>query len=188
MTITDAPLSRSRRRGVNALWQLPAAAALVAFAAIAVGLRAELVGFVYLALVTPELCRIDITERRLPNALIVPGYLMTATGLLFGWLRTGSAPITAAAAGAAVFGFLLLLSAGGGMGMGDVKLGGLLGLNLGVLGVTAAIAGPTVAFVIGGFAGAVALILPGSGTRIPFGPYLLIGFWAATALPLLGIG
>ncbi|TAM68358.1 MAG: prepilin peptidase [Microbacteriaceae bacterium] len=185
MTTTVAP--PSRRSGPDALWQLPAAAALVTLAAVTLGMRFELVGFVYLALVTPELCRTDIAQRRLPNALVMPGYLMTATGLLFGWLRTGSAPVTAVVAGAAVFGFLLLLSAGGGMGMGDVKLGGLLGLNLGVLGPVAAVVGPTIGFVVGGLAGVLALLTPGSGTRIPFGPYLLIGFWAATALRLLGV-
>ncbi|WP_308465440.1 prepilin peptidase [Rathayibacter soli] len=177
-----------RRRGVDALWQVPVAAALVAIAAVSVGIRPELVGFLYLALVSSELCRTDVTQRRLPNALVVPGYFATVIGLAFGWLRTGVPPVTAVLAGAGAFAFLLLLSAGGGMGMGDVKLGGLLGLNLGVLGVAAAVAGPTIAFVIGGLAGVVALILPASGTRIPFGPYLLIGFWAASALPMFGIG
>lgn len=174
----------------RALWQAPVAAALAVLALAAVGVRAELVGFVYLAVITPELCRVDLTAHRLPNALVLPGYLVTATGLLFGWLRSGQPPVVALAAGCASFGFLLLLGLGGGMGMGDVKLGGLLGLNLGVLGVTAAIAGTAIGFVAGGLAGLIAWCAPGAGrsARIPFGPYLLFGSWSATALPLLGIG
>jgi leader peptidase (prepilin peptidase) / N-methyltransferase len=172
------------RRAVDALWQLPTAVALGALTVMIVGVRPELVGFLYLALVSAELCTTDVVERRLPNALVLPGYAVTATGLLFGWLRTGAAPTTALVSGVAVFAFLLLLSVAGGMGMGDVKLGGLLGLNLGALGVVAAIAGPTLGFVAGGVAGVIALILPGSTTlhRIPFGPYLLLGFWSTVVL------
>jgi leader peptidase (prepilin peptidase)/N-methyltransferase len=165
----------------DALWQVPAALALSALAFAAVGARAELIGFLYLAVVTGELCKADLTQRRLPNALVLPGYLVTATGLLFGWLRSGATPTGAVVSGVAAFVFLLLLSVGGGMGMGDVKLAGLLGLNLGTLGVVAAVAGPTLGFVAGGVAGLITVVLPGHGmlSRIPFGPYLLFGFWLA---------
>ena len=172
----------------RALWQGPLALGLCTLALVAVGFRAEVVGLLYLATVTPELCRTDVTAHRLPNALVLPGYAITATGLVFGWLRTGQVPVGPAIAGCATFGFLLLLSLGGGMGMGDVKLGGLLGLNLGSITVMASIAGPVIGFVAGGIAGLIALVVPGSGAlrRIPFGPYLLFGFWSASTLPLLG--
>lgn len=172
---------------LRAAWQAPVAIGLCALAVAAVGIRPELVGFFYVAIVTAELCRTDVTARRLPNALVLPGYGITATGAVFGWLRTGTLPAGALIAGCATFGFLLLLGLGGGMGMGDVKLGGLLGLNLGAIGAVAAIAGPMIGFVVGGIAGLVTLALPTTDglRRIPFGPYLLFGFWSAAALQLI---
>jgi len=177
----------SPARAARAIWQAPVAIGLCALAVVAVGVRAELVGFLYLAVVTPQLCMADVRAHRLPNAIVLPGYAVTGVGVMFGWLRTGAVPSTALAACAATFGFLLLLGLGGGMGMGDVKLGGLLGLNLGALGVVAAIAGPVLGFVAGGVAGLITLALPGTDTlrRIPFGPYLLFGFWSASTLPML---
>jgi leader peptidase (prepilin peptidase) / N-methyltransferase len=174
-------------RMLRAAWQAPVAIGLCALAVVAVGIRPELVGFLYVAVVTAELCRTDVTARRLPNALVLPGYGITATGLVFGWLRAGDPPAGALIAGCATFGFLLILGIGGGMGMGDVKLGGLLGINLGAIGVVAAIAGPVIGFVVGGIAGLVTLALPTTDRlrRIPFGPYLLFGFWSAAALPLI---
>jgi leader peptidase (prepilin peptidase)/N-methyltransferase len=128
-----------------------------------------------------------MTAHRLPNAVVLPGYGITATGVVFGWLRTGIPPVGALIAGGATFGFLLILGLGGGMGMGDVKLGGLLGINLGTIGAVAAIAGPVIAFVVGGIAGLITLTLPATDglRRIPFGPYLLFGFWSAAVLPLV---
>jgi leader peptidase (prepilin peptidase)/N-methyltransferase len=174
-------------RMLRAAWQVPVAFGLCALAVAVLGVRPELIGFLYVAVVTGELCRVDVTAHRLPNALTLPGYGITATGVVFGWLRTGDPPAGALIAGCATFGFLLIIGLGGGMGMGDVKLGGLLGLNLGTLGAVAAIAGPVIGFVAGGIAGLVALALPMTDglRRIPFGPYLLFGFWSAAALPLI---
>jgi leader peptidase (prepilin peptidase)/N-methyltransferase len=172
---------------LRAAWQAPVAIGLCALACAAVGIRPELVGFLYVAVVTAQLCRTDMTAHRLPNAVVLPGYGITATGVVFGWLRTGIPPVGALIAGCATFGFLLMLGLGGGMGMGDVKLGGLLGINLGTIGAVAAIAGPVIAFVVGGIAGLIALALPATDglRRIPFGPYLLFGFWSAAVLPLV---
>ena len=73
--------------------------------------------------------------------------------------------------------------------MGDVKLAGVLGLCLGSLGVVHAVMAIMVAFAAGGIAGAVVLArrVGGRRSRIPFGPFLLAGFWIALALtPTLG--
>jgi leader peptidase (prepilin peptidase)/N-methyltransferase len=181
MLITSAP---ARSLLVRVAWQGPLALALAALAVFAAGFRPELVLFLYLALVTGELCRTDLSEHRLPNALIVPGYGFAAVGLLWRSIDKGTPPWLPLASGAALFSFLFVLNLAGGMGMGDVKLGGALGIALGTLGIVPSIAGSVLGFVAGGVAGIVALLLPGASDlrRIPFGPFLLFGFWAAVAL------
>ena len=56
-------------------WQVPLAGALLVLCLYGVGPRFEAVGCLYLALVTPELCRVDLAEHRLPNALVLPGFV-----------------------------------------------------------------------------------------------------------------
>jgi leader peptidase (prepilin peptidase)/N-methyltransferase len=164
--------------------RLPVALALALVAVLVVGIRPPLVGLLSVALVTEELCRVDVAERRLPNRLVLPLYPAILTGIAAEWATTGTSPLTALGAGAGYFGFLLVLCIAGGMGMGDVKLGGALGLALGALGVGAAASGLLFAFVLGAIGGVVALTRPRiedstpvRSRRIPFGPFLLAGFW-----------
>lgn len=165
-------------------WQVPLTLALGVLAVLAVGIRPALVVPLYLAVIAGELCRVDIAEHRLPNVLVLPGYGFAAVALAWQWASGGEPPWVALAAGAGSFVFLLLMNLAGGMGMGDVKLTGVLGLGLGTLGVLPAIAGTVIGFLAGGVAGIVALVSPGAGAlrRIPFGPFLLFGFWATVAL------
>lgn len=98
----------------------------------------RLVGLAYIAAVTFPLCVIDVRERRLPNVLVLPGYAVAGTGLVWDALARGH-PVQAVAevvlCAAGVLGVLLAVAAGGGIGMGDVKLAGLLILVLGGLGI-----------------------------------------------------
>lgn len=142
------------------------------------GPRPAVVPLAYLAAVTPALCRVDLREHRLPNRLVLPGYAAAGAGVMGEWFVTGDLPLMALVAGAAYLGFLLALSFGGGMGMGDVKLAGVLGLAAGLLGAGTAVLSPVLAFTAGGVAAVVAL-RRGPGSRIPFGPFLLAGFWIA---------
>jgi leader peptidase (prepilin peptidase)/N-methyltransferase len=67
----------------------------------------------------------------------------------------------------------------GGMGFGDVKLAGVLGLFLGYLSWGALFTGAFAAFVLGGTFG-LALLLSRRADRksgIPFGPWMLAGSW-----------
>lgn len=180
MTFTAQEAPRLLAR---AAWQLPLTLGLGVLAVEVVGIRPPLVLFLYLAVVGGELCRIDTAEHRLPNALVLPGYAVAAVSLLWQGIADAAVPASALVAGAGYLAFLLLMNLAGGMGMGDVKLAGLLGIGLGSLGITAAVAGPVLAFVIGGVAGLVALLAPGSDVlrRIPFGPFMLLGFWLAVA-------
>lgn len=143
-----------------------------------------LIPLLYLAAVTPTLAVVDVLEHRLPNALVLPGYPAAVLGVAGEWVRTGQPPVVAVVAGAASIVLLLALSLGGGMGMGDVKLAGVLGLTAGLLGPTAAILSPLAAFVLGGVAALVVAVRNGRGARLPFGPFLLAGFWIAAVAAL----
>jgi leader peptidase (prepilin peptidase)/N-methyltransferase len=163
---------------------LPMAAALGVVAVVAVGPSALLLGLLYVAAVTGELVRIDVDSRRLPNRLVMPGYPVALMGVSLHGVISGTHPLPALLAGASWLVFLLLLNIGGGMGMGDVKLAGVLGLCLGSIGAGHAVAGVAIAFLFGGVAGILVLArrVVGEEARIPFGPFLLAGFWIAVAL------
>jgi leader peptidase (prepilin peptidase)/N-methyltransferase len=119
------------------------------------------------------LAAIDVKHKLLPNAIILP------TSLAVGLIVAASAPgdfLAHLAAGAALGGFFFLFGAifAGSLGMGDAKLGFLLGLALGAktLGAT------LIAFV--GLLVAALYILASRGASarkdtIPFGPFLALG-------------
>ncbi|MDH6180342.1 leader peptidase (prepilin peptidase)/N-methyltransferase [Microbacteriaceae bacterium SG_E_30_P1] len=128
-----------------------------------------------LAIVTPRLYRHDVLEHRLPNRLIVPGYPLAIASLFAAALPRGEVPWVALGAGGVMFTLFLVLALAGGMGMGDVKLAGLLGLSAGALGAEAAIASVGVAFFLGGLQAVAAR--RHRERSIPFGPSLLAGYW-----------
>lgn len=178
------------RRRARIAPDLPAAVVLGTVAFLAVGPSPLLLGTLYVAAVTGALVRIDVESHRLPNRLVLPGYPVALTGIVTHGMLAGAPPTIAVAAGAAWFLFFLILSVGGGMGMGDVKLAALLGLCLGSIGVAPAVAGLALAFLFGGVAGILVLVrrVGGTQSRIPFGPFLLAGFWVAIALaPTLAV-
>lgn len=144
--------------------------------------------FLWLAAASVALALIDIDVHRLPDRIVVPSYLvgvllLGAASLLSGdgerALRAGIAMIALAAAY-----FLMALVYPGGMGLGDVKLAGLIGLYLGFTGWGALAVGALAAFILAGlFAGV--LIATGKATRksgIPFGPWMLAGAWIGLAV------
>jgi Type II secretory pathway, prepilin signal peptidase PulO and related peptidases len=178
--------STVRTRAARVAWQTPIAAALLVLALAAFGARVELLPVAYLALVTPELCRVDVSEYRLPNAIVLPGLALAAVAPLLGWAATGAPPAVPYLAGVATAGSLLGMHVAGGLGMGDVKLGTALGLSLGCLGAVVALSGPVLAFLAGGAAALIALAAPSLawGRMLPFGPFLILGYWAAIALAL----
>jgi leader peptidase (prepilin peptidase)/N-methyltransferase len=161
-----------------------------------------LVAFLWLAGVTVALAVIDLEHHRLPNAIVLPSYavggaLLAASSILVGdW----SAIVRAAIGLASLFAFYLIaaLSYPGGMGFGDVKLAGVLGLYLAWLGWGEFAVGAFAAFLLGGVF-AVVLLVTRRVERtggIPFGPWMLAGAWVgvfaggtvATAyLTLLGL-
>src|SRR5690606_7163607 len=142
----------------------------------------QVVAFLYLAAISLALALIDLDTRRLPNVLVLPMYavgavLLTASAALSGsWAALASAGVGMAGLGLAYL--LLAVVRPGGMGMGDVKLAGALGLFLGWLGPETLAVGAISGFLLGGGAGVV-MLLRGAGRRasLAFGPWLLAGAW-----------
>lgn len=143
------------------------------------GFSPVLPAYLYLAAIAVALAAIDLDVKRLPDAIVLPSYLVGVVLLAPAVVVAGD--WTAAfrgLVGAVVLGGLYLLLAllkPGGMGLGDVKLAGLLGLYLGVLGWDTLAVGGFGAFLLGG-AAAVGLLLArraGRRTAVPFGPFML---------------
>ena len=139
----------------------------------------------YLALVSVPLAVIDLRERRLPDPLVLPGYGFAGVSLARDAAERAGPAAGALAAAALSLATMLLLHIAGGAGLGDVKLAGVLGAGLGLLGWPALGLGAALAFVSAGVAAAVLLVVrgtPARGARIAFGPSLLAGFWGAPLL------
>lgn len=143
---------------------------------------------VYLAIVSIPLVVVDVRDHRLPNRLVVPGYAVLLVATLGLWLTTGSFPWHALASAAGYFVFLYLLAWLGGMGMGDVKLAGVLGGASGLVSVTAVLGSVVLAFLAAGLVSlAVWAVSRSVKTRIPFGPFMLFGFWLAIGITVIPV-
>jgi len=142
-----------------------------------------LVAFLYLAAVSIALALIDLDTHTLPNRIVLPSYLV-------GILLLGASAFVSGNGGAifrALFGMIALglfyfgmaLIYPGGMGMGDVKFAGVLGLFLGYLGWDVLLVGAFSAFVLGGFFALVLIVFRRANrtSGIPFGPWMLMGAW-----------
>jgi len=145
----------------------------------------------YLAAVSVALTLIDLDVHRLPDAIVLPSYAVAVVLLaLASWNPTGTADwaalLRALIGGAALLAvyFVLVLAYPRGMGLGDVKLAGLLGLYLAWAGWAELVVGWFAAFALGGVFSLV-LIATGRakrGSGIPFGPWMLLGAWVGLAL------
>lgn len=142
-----------------------------------------LLALLYLAAVSIALAAIDLDVHRLPNSIVLPAYLVGGVALTVAAISAADlVSLARAAAGAGIlFAFYLVLAliAPRGMGMGDVKLAGVLGLFLGWFGWEALAVGALAAFLLGGLYGVI-LILARRARRttgIPFGPWMLAGAW-----------
>lgn len=137
--------------------------------------------------VTLTLTLTDLDRKLIPNRILFPGFIVAAVLLAAGALLDGAVGSLGRAAAGTVgyFAFLLVLAlaARGGFGMGDVKLGALLGALLAYRGWDVLVVGAVAAFVLGGVVSIVLLVLRVKGRKdaIPFGPYLVVGAYVAIA-------
>ncbi|MDP9101783.1 MAG: prepilin peptidase, partial [Actinomycetota bacterium] len=168
---------------ISVRYPLVEAATALLFVAVALRFGADPVvpAFLYLAAVGLALALIDIDTHRLPNSLVLPSYpiavVLLATGLLgpHGAGQWGRALL----GGVALYSlyFALRFAYPAGMGFGDVKLAGVLGLYTGWVSWGAWGVGTFLGFLYGGLYGLVLIALGKAGrkTKVPYGPFLLAG-------------
>jgi leader peptidase (prepilin peptidase)/N-methyltransferase len=165
-----------------ALLLVPRLAAATTGLALAAAILA-LVAFLYLSAISLALALIDLDVHRLPNVIVLPAYIVGVVLLGAASVLSGDyGALLRAAIGCAALGLLYLalaLVVPGGMGFGDVKLAGVLGLFLGWLGWSPLIVGAFLAFALGGVFGLILIAVRRGGrkTAIPFGPWMLAGAW-----------
>lgn len=146
----------------------------------AVGLGWPLLFLVPLVPVGAALALIDWRTRLLPTRIIAPTYAVLVPLVVVAALASGEPRLLVRAAiGWALMGglyVLLWLIYPAGMGYGDVRLSGILGIVLGYLGVGELALGAWSAFLLGGLGGVVLVSLKVIDRKHnPFGPWMLIG-------------
>lgn len=156
-------------------------ALLFALVAVRVGVSWALPGFLLFTWLLVVVSLIDIRTRKIPNRLTYPLTPALLVLLVAGALLEGEPAVAVRAflGGVAAFGVLLVLALiqPKGMGMGDVKLAGFIGIGLGYLSWAHVALGIFLSFLLGGVIG-VLLMATGKRTakdKIPFGPYLAVG-------------
>ena len=124
---------------------------------------------------------IDLDRHRLPFAVTGVTALLVAVGLavdlIAGSAAPGLVPVVSVGIWVAVYAGVWLVTAGRGMGLGDVALAPLLGLTLGWLGWGPTLVGLLGGFVVGAVVGVLLMLAGRAGrrTRVPHGPFMLAG-------------
>ena len=152
----------------------------------------ELVAFAALAVACGVLVAIDLAVHRLPDVVVVPMYpvllatLGVASAVTGDWGALGRA--AAAALALLAFYFTLAFINPSGLGLGDVKLAGVLGLFLGWLGWQYVLIGTLAAFALNAVVALVLLLSRRADrhTGIAFGPAMIAGAAVAAWLSVGG--
>ncbi len=165
-------------------WKAAVAAGVsAAFVGLATGWDWPLLVLLPLVPISVALAVVDWRTRLLPTWVIGPTYVLTVVTVLLSWLLDGDlgepAPLLRALVGWLVAGGLYLLLwvvYPRGMGYGDVRLSGILGLALGFLGWPELVVGIYGGFLLGGvLGGLLALLRRVDRKGYPFGPFMLLG-------------
>ena len=139
-----------------------------------------------LLLVTmPAVALMDIRHRIIPNRLTYPSLIFFPALVVAAWLFNAPVDPLRALEGSAIYGggLFVLAVLSRGMGMGDVKLAGVIGVALGALGLRYVGVAAGAAILFGGVMGIVALAMGRDRkSAIPFGPSMAAGavvaaFW-----------
>ena len=167
------------RRGLR--WRASLATAVVAgILGGAVGWTPALSFLLYLAVVGVALAVVDWHTRLLPTKVIAPSYVVVAVlAALSAWSEGDLGLLVGAGLGWLVAGgtfFLLWFIYPRGMGYGDVRLSGVLGIALGYLGWGELLVGVYAGFVVGAVGGlGLSLLRIVDRKAYPFGPFMLVG-------------
>ena len=168
---------RCRHCGEAIPARYPAVELLTAVAFVAVvlvrGFHPELLALIPFTAMLIAVAFIDLQHKIVPNKIMLPAAVWgLITAIAF---RTHMAPeLLIAGAGAFIFFLLAALIHPKGMGMGDVKLAGVMGLYMGKLVIPALV----IAFLVGTVVGLALVVKYGSRSRklgVPFAPFLALG-------------
>ena len=161
---------------------------LLAGAAALTGWRPATAAVAWAAGAAVVLGAVDLASHRLPDRVTYPAYAVCAAALLVDAVVLGTWPdlLRGLLAGAAAFGVAAAAAAisPAGLGFGDVKLLGLLGLVLGWVGWGVLLTGVFLGLLTGAVVSLALLAARRVGwrTALPFGPPLLVGAVLALAL------
>ncbi|WP_435746975.1 prepilin peptidase [Nocardioides sp. SYSU DS0663] len=145
-----------------------------------IGAEWELAPLVPLVPVAVALAVVDWRTRLLPTKVIAPSYLLTIALTVLAWAATGDTGDLARAfwgwlVAGGIF-FVLWFVHPRGLGYGDVRLAGLLGIALGHLGWGELLVGVYGGFLLGGVGGGLlSLLRVVERKAFPFGPFMLVG-------------
>jgi len=145
-----------------------------------IGWDPVLLVWVYLVPVGVALAVVDWRTRLLPTKVIAPSYaVVVALTLLAGTMSGDWDSVVRAGWGWLIAGgtfFVLWFIYPRGMGYGDVRLSGLLGIALGYLGWGELLTGVYAGFLLGGVGGLLLSLLRIVDRKAyPFGPFMLVG-------------
>jgi leader peptidase (prepilin peptidase)/N-methyltransferase len=180
-------LLRGRCRGcgerISALYPAVELTTAVLFVLVALFIRPLVLvpAYLYAAAAGVALTAIDARTRRLPDAIVYPSYPVLAVLLAVGswvsgdWMALRNAAIGGLALQAGYWILVALVPRG--MGWGDAKLAGLVGLVLAYQGWGVFAVGALGAFLLGALWGVGVLVKTKGGRRttIPFGPWMCAG-------------
>jgi len=151
------------------------------------GWEADLPAYLVVGTLGVAMAYVDIREHRLPDpltsaALVAAASLLAVAAAMTGeWGAYGRAWLVAAALFTGYLALALLRPAD--LGLGDVKLAGVVGLMTGWLGWGTAVVAAFLGFLLGGLVGVLLVVAGRAGRRtaIPFGPFMLAGALLAVA-------
>ncbi len=145
---------------------------LFATAAYEFGFGLRLLWALVLIGVLISLAGIDLEHRLLPNVIVGPAALVgLALSVLASPERWWAYPVSALAVAGGLF--VLAIAYPGGMGMGDVKMGGMLGAFLGPYAALAVFLGAFCGAITGGILMAAGKV--GRRYALPFGVFMAVG-------------
>lgn len=160
------------------VWTCALASAADGLIAWRLGASPALAACLYFGVLGSVLAVLDVTTRRLPNRLVLPSYPIAVLLLgLAAFISGAWWPLARASIGMAVLAGLfgaLAVAFPGQLGLGDVKLAGLLGLYLAWFGLSALATGLLLAWSMAAFAVAIGRL--GHRRRsLPLAPFLVLG-------------